>query len=107
MAVQLLVTKRRVAHVEGCIRLTRTAHPAITEPWDGTGSIKPCRTCLFGHQYLPHGKRVRPLPCPKCGHPVARPCPHRGVLRAVERKNGHWPGLADALAKERAQIKLL
>jgi amidophosphoribosyltransferase len=25
----------------------------------------------------------------------------------VERRNGHWPGLSDALAKERAQIKLL
>lgn len=83
MAVKLLVTKRRVAHVEGCIRLTKGAHPAITEVWDGTGTIYPCRSCLFPKQ----GKRRRPLPCPKCGYAIGRPCKHNGVIRAIERKN--------------------
>ena len=84
MAVELLVSKRRVAHVPGCIRLTKGAHPAITEPWDGKGTIFPCRSCLFPTQ----GKRRRPLPCAKCGQSIARPCPHNGVMRVVERTGG-------------------
>ena len=84
MAVKLLVSKRRVAHVEGCIRLTKGAYPAIVEVWDGKGTIAPCRSCLFPTQ----GRRRRPLPCPKCGHGVAKPCQHNGVMQAVERSGG-------------------
>lgn len=91
MAVKLLVSKSRVAHVEGCVRLRNAAHPSQVEPWDGLGEIKPCRTCLYGHSYAPHGRRKRPLPCTICGHLQARPCPHNGVMRTVTR-TGHRAG---------------
>ena len=84
MAVELLASASRVAHVEGCVRLKNRSHPPKVTEWDGTGTIYPCRSCLFGQQK----NRRRPLPCPKCGHKIARPCPHNGMLRVVPRRGG-------------------
>lgn len=81
MAVKLFVSASRVVHVEDCIRIKNRSHPSKLQRWDGTGTVYPCRTCLFGHQV----NRRRPLPCPRCGHKIARPCPHNGMMRAVER----------------------
>lgn len=84
MAVKLLVSASRVVHVEGCVRTNNRSHPPKLQPWDGTGTAYPCRSCLFGRQL----NRRRPLPCPKCGHKIARPCPHNGLMRVVQRGGG-------------------
>lgn len=78
MALKLLISKRRVVHVEGCIRLTGGAYPAIIEVWDGTGQARACHTCMVPR------RRRRPLPCPRCQYKIGLPCPHNGVLRAIE-----------------------
>jgi hypothetical protein len=82
MAIPLYVTTRGVVHVEDCVRLNLPHRPAKVRPWHGEGFVQACHTCMR----IGQPKRSVRLPCVRCGHLLAQPCPHNGVLRSIERR---------------------